>query len=216
MRKIFAVAFIMALMASCAFAHELDEVHTIKLPEPTKSGGMSLAEAITNRHSGREFDEVDLTLQELSDLLYMTAGVNRPNGLRVHPTAMAIQDTTVYVFDSDGIYKYNPMPHTLTLVTEGDHRQETGMQNFVGKAAVNLAYVHDINLWEGSKAPRELIQKWGYAHTGAAMQNAYLFAASRGWNCVVRGSFDAEDLAKLMQLEDGQTITLVQSIGPKP
>ena len=216
MRKIFVAALFIVLIATSSFADEFDEVNLVKLPAPTKTGGMSLAEAVTNRHSGREFAEVDLTLQELSDLLYMTAGINRPNGLRVHPVAMAIQDTTVYVFDSDGVYKYNPLSHSLSLVAEGDHRQETGKQEFVGRAAVNLAYVHDINLWEGSKAPKELIKQWGFAHTGAAMQNAYLFAASKGWNAVVRGSFDAENLAGLMQLEDGQSITLIQSIGPKP
>ena len=216
MKKFMAAFIFVVLASSMSFADPFDEVHTIKLPAPAKSGGMSLAEAVTNRHTARDFDDTDLTLQELSDLLYTTAGVNRSNGLRVHPVAMAIQDTTVYVFDSEGVYKYDALSHSLKLIAEGDHRQETGKQAFVGKAAVNLAYVHDMNLWEGNRAPKEVIKQWGFAHTGAAMQNAYLFAASRGWNCVVRGSFDGEKLAELMQLEEGQSITLIQSIGPKP
>ena len=216
MKNSFTTFFVILLLASCAFADSRDEVNLIRLPAPAKSCDMSLIEAITNRHTARDFDDTDLTLQELSDLLYATAGVNRSNGLRVYPVAMDIQDTSVYVFDSEGVYKYDALSHSLSLITAGDHRQETGKEFFVGKAAVNLAYVQDTNLWKGNGIPIEVVKQCGFAHTGAAMQNAYLFAASRGWNSVVRGSFDSKHLAGLMKLDKGQEITLVHSIGPKP
>lgn len=211
MRKILISALIIILIASCSFA----EGEIIKLPDPVKTGGMSLTEAITNRHSAREFADVDISLQDLSNLLYITAGVNRENGLRVYPVAMGIQDTFIYVFNREGVYKYDALTHSLELITKGDHRQDTGMQEFVGQAAVNLAYVNDINLWSDSKAPKELISRWVYAHAGAVMQNAYLFAASQGWNAVVRGSFDAKKLGEILKLKEGQNILLIHSIGPK-
>lgn len=204
-----AVVIVMVL-ASGAWAE------MIPLPAPAKTGGMPLNEAVTLRRSTREFADVDLSEQELSDLLYVTAGVNRENGLRVYPVAMGKQDTSVYVFARTGVFRYDAPTHSLELIASGDHRQETGMQDFVGKAAVNLAYVHDMRMWEGNRPPKEEAAKWGFAHTGAAMQNAYLFAASKGWNAVVRGSFDSQKLSSLMKLEDGQSITLIQSIGPKP
>ena len=212
MRKIFISALFVALLAACAFA----DGEIIKLPDPVKTGGMTLTEAITLRRSTREFADVDISLQDLSNLLYVTAGVNRPDKHRVYPVAMGIQDTFVYVFNREGVYKYDALNHSLELITKGDHRQDTGMQKFVGQAAVNLAYVNDINLWSDSKAPKELISRWVYAHAGAAMQNAYLFAASQGWNAVVRGSFDAKKLSELLKLKDGQNILLIQSIGPRP
>ena len=212
MRKIFISALFIALFATCAFA----DGEIIKLPDPVKTGGMTLTEAITLRHSAREFADVDISLQDLSNLLYVTAGVNRENGLRVYPVAMGIQDTFIYVFNREGVYKYDALTHSLELITKGDHRQDTGKPEFVGQAAINLAYVNDINLWSDSKAPKELILRWVYAHAGAAMQNAYLFAASQGWNAVIRGSFDTKKVSDILKLKDGQNILLIHSIGPRP
>ena len=209
MRKILISALILVLITSCASAE------IIKLPDPVKTGGMSLAEAITNRQTAHEFADVDISLQDLSNLLYITAGVNRENGLRVYPVAMGIQDTFIYVFNREGVYKYDALTHSLELITKGDHRQDTGEQKFVGQAAINLAYVNDINLWSDIKAPKELISRWVYSHVGAVMQNAYLFAASQGWNAVVRGSFDAKKVSDILKLKDGQTVLLIHSIGPK-
>ena len=209
-RKILALILAIVFVVPVAWADET-------LPAPEKSGGASLLQALSARQSVREFADTDLTPQQLSNLLWATAGVNRPDGKRVYPVAMNLLDTSVYVVTRDGVYKYEPLAHSLTLIEKGDHRMDTTTgQDFVGKAAVNLAYVHDISLWEGNKAPKEVIRQWGFAHTGAVMQNAGLYAASQGWNAVVRGSFDQAKLSKLLKLSDGQVVTLVQSIGPKP
>jgi SagB-type dehydrogenase family enzyme len=215
MKKFLAVIMAVILVIPAAWADAL--------PEPEKAGGATLLQALSGRHSSREFADTDLTPQQLSNLLWATAGVNRPDGKRVHPVAMGIQDISVYVLNREGIYKYDPEANTLTLVEKGDHRMDTTTgQDFVGRAAVNLAYVHDESAWDsiwnmkGWTTPKESIIQWGFAHTGAAMQNAYLYAASQGWNAVVRGSFDQEKLSGLLKLSKGQAVTLVQSIGPKP
>ncbi len=121
------------------------------------------------------------------------------------------------MLNREGVYKYNPIANALTLIEKGDHRMDTTLgQDFAGKAAVNLAYVHDSSLWEGQKNPKEVIIRMGFAHTGAVMQNAGLYAASQGWSAVVRASLDQAKLSRLLKLPDGQSVTLVQSIGPKP
>ena len=210
MKKIPAIILAITLIVPAVWADET-------LPAPEKTGGTTLLQALSDRHTEREFADTDLTPQQLSNLLWATAGVNRSDGKRVYPVAMGIQDTFVYVLNREGVYKYDPLSNGLTLVEKGDHRMDTTMgQDFVGKAAVNLAYVHDASLWDGRKAPKELILQWSFAHTGAAVQNAYLYAASQGWNAVVRGSFDQAKLSRLLKLTDGQAVTLVQSIGPKP
>lgn len=210
MRKVIVAVCAVMLMASLAFAE------TVKLPDPDKSGTMPLTEALALRRTTREFSGDDFSAQELANLLWAAGGVNRPDGRRVHPVAMGLQDTTVYVFKSDGVYRYDAPSNSLELVADGDHRQDTGRQDFVGKAAVNLAYVHNMSLWENSRAPKDLIKNWGFAHTGAMMQNVYLYAAAMGWNCVVRGMFDADSLGKLMKLSPSQSITLIQTVGKRP
>ena len=212
MKKVFLSIIFIALSASSLLA--ADEM--LQLPAPEKTGGMSLLQAISERHSAREFADVDLTQQQLSNLLWAVAGVNRDDGRRVYPVSTGMQDTFVYVFVREGVYKYDPLSNALLLIEAGDHRADTtDRQDFVAKAAVNLVYVQDTSLWMNRKVPLETIQKWGFAHTGAAMQDAYLYAASQGWNAVVRAWADPTKLSKLLKLAEGQEVTLVQSIGPR-
>lgn len=210
MRKLFAALCVVMVMASCAFCE------TVKLPAPDKACPMTLTEALTHRKSDREFSDKALTLQELANLLWAAGGVNRPNGRLVYPVAMDKQDTTIYIFTRENVSKYDPKLNTLEIIASGDHRAETGQQDFVAQAAVNLAYVHDVSLWEDMKAPDELKLRWGFAHTGAIMQNVYLYCAAMGWNCVVRGSFEGEKLAKLLKLSPSQNITLIHTVGKRP
>lgn len=186
---------------------------TIQLPEPTKSGGVTLADALRERHSSREFANVDLNAQQLSDLLWSTGGANRPDGKKVYAVARNRHDMTVYAITRQGIHRYDPAAHALILIAAGDYRAQTGTQPYVGGAAVNLAYVQDMGMWPGEpEAGKEL----GFAHTGEMVQNAYLYAAGQGWSAVVRGMFDKDGMKKLLQLPDGHFVRLVQSVGPKP
>lgn len=210
MRKIILALFVVTVMASCAFCE------TVKLPAPDKTCSMTLTEALTFRRSDRDFADGDFTLQELANLLWAAGGVNRPDGKLVYPVAMGVQDTSIYVFSREGVCRYDPKSHSLEIIESGDHRADTGMQDFVGKAAVNLAYVHDLGMWKDRKVPEEVIRRCGFAHTGAVMQNVYLYSAAMGWNCVVRMSFDAEKLSRLMKLSDTQNITLIHTVGKRP
>ena len=210
MREIVTALLVVMVMAGSAFSEP------VKLPAPDKNCDMTLTEALTFRRSDRNFSDGDFTPQELANLLWAAGGVNRPDGKLVYPVAMGKQDMTIYAFTHEGVFKYYPKENTLELVAEGDHRADTGKQDFIAKAAVNLAYVHDAELWKDMKAPEEVVRRCGFAHTGAIMQNVYLYSAAMGWNCVVRMSFDAGNLAKLMKLSPTQNITLIQTVGKRP
>ena len=202
---------VLMLIASCAYAEN------IRLPEPEKTGGMSLLEALTLRRTAREFADKDFNVQELSNLLYAAGGVNRPEGLLVYPVGMGVQDTRIYVIMREGVYEYEAHAHSLEQIDYGDHRAECNPHNeFSGKASVNLVYVHDLDAWQDVKVPKEAAVRMGMYHSGAIMQNVYLFAASQNWNCCVQGSFDNAKLRELLKLKDSQSITLLHSVGVKP
>lgn len=215
MRKFLLSILLTAFLVSCfANGAAAAKIVVVDLPQPNKTGGMPLNEAVTKRHTEREFTDLVITPQELSDLLYVAAGVNRENGLRVYPVGKGIQNMFVYVFTRDGVFKFDAPTHSLELITEEDLRQKTGTPSYIGRAAVNLVYVQDVKMWKSENKPREIVERWGFSHTGAIMQNVYLFAASKGWNCAVRGTFDENEISKILKLKKDQIITLVQSIGP--
>ena len=69
----------------------------IKLNAPNKSRGTAVMKALSERHSVREFSTKELSLQDLSDLLWAANGINRSDGKRTAPSAMNKQDVDIYV-----------------------------------------------------------------------------------------------------------------------
>lgn len=196
----FIIASMLAVMSfsSCAASD-------IVLPQPQKTGGMPLMEALSNRKSTREFStEKRLSEQQLSDLLWAACGFNRKDKLTI-PTALNKQEITIYVIAPEGAWLYAAKENKLVEVTTEDVREYSAAQDFAKKALLNIAIVSD----------KELMQNDIYAGTdaGAVMQNIYLWCASNGIGTVTRGSFDKDGLAKALNLKPSQRVILVQTVG---
>ena len=204
---------LLALLMMTAVSASADN---IRLPVPEKTGGMSLREALTLRRTAREFSDKDFNVQELSNMLYAAGGINRTDGKLVYPVGMGVQDTKIYAVMKDGIYEYDAQLHSLEQLEYGDHRAECSNEEFAGKAGINLVYVQDLDAWKDVNVPKEVARMTGMYHSGAIMQNVYLYAASENLNCVVQGTFNNAKLRELLRLNDNQNITLIQSIGFKP
>lgn len=215
MNKLFvSLLLILSVLSSQVFAAEKN----IKLPDPEKSGGIGVLDAVAARQSARDFKDTELTPQELSTLLWVAGGINREDGKLTYATALNLQDMILFVFMKSGTYRYEPSDHSLTLIAEGDNRVLTGGQPFVAKAAVDLLYIQDAGKWENPerKIPPEVILNCGFAHAGLSMQNVYLYAASQGWGARTRMNFEREGLTKLLGLTDKHNFTLMQCVGTKP
>ncbi len=213
--KRFAVILVVVfalLSASVSFAAE-----NIKLPDPEKTGGIGVLDAIAQRQSAGDFADTEISLEELSTLLWVAGGVNRENGKLTYATASNVQDIIIFAFTKSAVYKYNPEGHSVTKVADGDHRGLTGTprQAFVSKAAVDLLYVQDTGKWPEGR-PADVVLNCGFAHVGFSMQNVYLYAASKGWGARTRMNFDRKELTKLLGITDKHNFTLMQCVGPKP
>ena len=185
---------------------------TTVLPHPDKIGGLPLMNALNERHSSRNFIKKDLTAQQLSNLLWATFGVNRPDGRRTAPSARNYQEVDVYIATAHGVYLYNAFKNALIRISDKDLRATTGTQGYVKDAAVDLVYVLDKKRVPGDNDEGKLV---GAAiSAGAMVQNVYLYCASEGLGCVVRGSFDKEQLADALKLGGQQEIIITQSAGP--
>jgi len=184
----------------------------LELPPPRASGGKPLIDALKQRRSTRDYADRPLPAQLLSDLLWAAFGVNRPaSGDRTAPSLRHAVEIGVYVPTADGVWRFEPQGHRLKSQLRGDIRAQTGVQDFVGSAAVNLVYVADGNRMHG--AAQEDKRLWAYTDTGFIGQNVYLFCASEGLASVFRGSLDREALGRTLQLERHEFITCAQSVG---
>ncbi len=183
----------------------------VKLPPPDTSGGMPLMKALKERKSARSFSDRPIHPQVLANLLWAAFGVNRPDGHRTAPSAMNWQEIDVYLASDGGLFLYDAKSHSVKVMSHSDIRDKTGTQGFVRNAPVNLIYVADMS--KVRRASGENQSLWMGADCGCVVQNVYLFCASTGLNCVVRGSVDKPALARAMSLRPDQKIILCQTVG---
>lgn len=209
MGRLMATGLLMMGMTEAGLAQDTT---AIKLLPPEMAGGKPLMQALRERRSTREFDSRALPPQMLSNLLWAANGVNRPDsGKRTAPSARDWREIDVYVATAESVFRYDPPTHALQRVATGDIRSQTGVQDFVETAPVNLVYVADLDRM--SDAGAEQKARFSAADAGFIAQNVYLFCASAGLATVVRGLFDHAVLAKALGLGSHQRIILAQSVG---
>ena len=202
----------------------------IQLNNPEIKG--ELMESIKNRHSSRNYStSKDLTLQQISDLLWVSYGNNRKKeNLEGHhhgtyktvPSACAAYPLEIFAFMKTGVYKYDPDNNKLILIKEGDFREKSGTQQFVKDAFININMF--FNVKKHTEFPNEGTKNWlkmnQHSLKMACMdcayvsENIYLYCALHGINTVARAVCGNNDeLKKLLGLSDDYEVLLAQSVG---
>jgi SagB-type dehydrogenase family enzyme len=209
-----------ALFYFCLFALNsaffIAKSQDIALPAPVKTGGKPLMQALNDRQSVRTFTKENLTLNQLSDLLWAGWGFNRPaDKKRTAPSSRNVQEIDVYVALQSGLYLYEAETNALKQIHNRDIRSACGTQDFVAEAPVNLVYVADLG--KMGKKEGDIIKESdllsSYANTGFIAQNVYLYCASANLGCVIRAMVPKDKLAPEMGLRSNQVIILSQTVG---
>jgi len=201
-----------ALLGRGAGTAEASNLALIALPPPRSQGGKPLIEALRLRRSVRAYATRPLPPQVFSDLLWAAFGINRPeSGDRTAPYWRHVMVIDVYAAMADGVWLYEPKAHQLLPYMGGDIRADTGLQDFVAKAPLNLIYVaHGERM---ADIPAEDRRLYASVDAGFIGQNVYLFCASEGLATVFRGAVDYDKLARTMRLGEGQFVTFAQTVG---
>ena len=101
---------------------EIPADSVIQLTEPDKTLDTSLMQALADRQSRREFFDEQISLEELSSLLWAANGINREDGKRTAPSAVNSQDIDIYVCMAAGAYLYDAKQNQLARITTEDLR----------------------------------------------------------------------------------------------
>jgi SagB-type dehydrogenase family enzyme len=181
----------------------------ITLLPPQTTGGMPLMEALANRKTNRDFTQAELTPQQLSNLLWAAAGVNRPDGRRTAPTARNAQQIEIYVINKNGAYLYLPDMHALKLIASGDYRTSGASQERFQACPLMLIFVANYDKMEGFSDEAKALYEG--TDTGNISQNVYLYCASEGLASCALGSIHRDKLKDLLGY-NGKAI-LGQSVG---
>jgi nitroreductase len=213
---------------------QAQDLKTIKLNEPNKKRGLPVMEALSVRASVREWSDKEVSLQDLSDLLWAANGINRPESKkRTAASAQNAQDVDIYVFMKDGAYLYDAAGHALVPVVAGDYRNEIGMRpggpggapggkpgsppmpkpggGPQSPAPIQLILVSDASRFGGG--PPESKYEWGAIDTGIVSQNIALFCAATGMATRPRASMNKEKIVSILKLKETQNPVLNHPIG---
>lgn len=181
------------------------------LPAPRRHAGGPLMQVLAGRRSTREYPGRALSDLQLSELLWAACGINRASGDRTAPYWRHMMVLDVYAAMADGLWLYEPALHALRSRASDDLRAQTGTQDFVARAPLNLVYVV-----HGERMPGLAVgdqRLYGSVDAAFAGQNVYLYCASEGLGSVFRGALDTEALGRAMRLEVGQFVVFAQTVG---
>jgi len=202
--------FILSLLLTMA-AMNVNALKPIKLNAPDKSRGTTVMKALSDRKSTRDFSPKDLSMKDLSDLLWAANGINRTDGKRTAPSAMNVQEVDIYVIMAKGAYRYDAKLNTLDPIAEGDYREAVASrQDFAKAAPVSLVLVSDLSRY---KRVDDKSKQFAAADAGMVCQNINIFCAAAGLVTVPRATMDEKKLTEVLMLTSNQVLELNNPVG---
>jgi SagB-type dehydrogenase family enzyme len=191
------------------------------LPEPRLKSEVSLEEALLKRRSIREYANLPLTLEDVSQLLWAAQGITAEWGGRTAPSAGALYPLEVYLAVGNvenlaaGVYKYKPERHELVKVRDDDVRGELAEaalgQNFVMEAAIDIviAAVYE----RTTKKYGDMGVRYTHMEAGHAAQNIYLQATALDLGMVTIGAFYDDRVKDILGMLKNETPLYVIPVG---
>ena len=181
---------------------------SIPLPIDVTEKKDQLRELLVSRCSYREFSGKPISTKQLSNLLYYSAGLVRPDR-RPYPFAGKWPSLEIYLWIRKGgdikrgVYHYDPATHSLEVLLQPvviEDAQDIWMgQEWQMKAAiigfVTAVYVPIMSRYGPWGAPFPLIE------AGHFMQNVYLLCPPLGLGCCSIGRFRESEVIRFLDLD---------------
>lgn len=187
---------------------EYPQASKLALPGPDLGVGLTVEDAITQRHSSRDYSGAPMSLGDLSRVLLLTAGMTRP-GRRSHPSSGALYPIEVYavvhnVDDCEpGIYHYGIRNHELERVRSGDYRADVVrqglLQEFLGEC--NVVLFLTVIFQRMRFKYRDRTYRYGLVEAGHLGQNVYLAAESLGLGACSVGAFLDDEMNAMLGVD---------------
>jgi SagB-type dehydrogenase family enzyme len=172
------------------------------LPEPRLKGEMSLEETLIQRRSVRSFTDEELTLEEISQLLWAAQGMTALWGGRTAPSAGALYPLEVYVATANGLYHYVPQEHKAIIESQDDLRLKIWEAGLKQDAIRNAPVVFVITAVYERTAKKygDRAERYVKLEAGHACQNILLQAVALDLGAVSIGAFYDDQVQAALSL----------------
>lgn len=191
------------------------------LPPPVRDGRMSVERAMSERRSVREYGKGDISLVELSQLLWSAQGVTGRSGKRTAPSAGALYPLQACAVVGSvrgiaaGVYRYEPGNHEMMKVIDKDIRADLSdaalHQESIADAGVVIVIAAAFERTRAKYGRRS--DRYVFVEVGHAAQNIYLQAVPLGLGTVMIGAFEGESVRRLCGMGSDERPVAVMPIG---
>jgi len=207
-----------------------DSSDVIYLPTPQLDGSVSVEKALYNRRSQRDFQNMEISLEQLSQILWAAYGITLSRtdfeflrgGLRTAPSAGGLYPLEIYVavgkvegFES-GLYKYIAQGHKIVQISNEDIRAKLCSasygQKMIEEAPASIIFTAIFGRTTNKYKERGR-ERYVCMDLGHSAQNVYLQAEALGLGTCAIGAFSDEHIAKIMQLPKEEEPLYIMPIG---
>jgi SagB-type dehydrogenase family enzyme len=174
-------------------------------------------EAIAKRRSVRRYGPVELSLDEIGQLLWSAQGITGDHPKRrAAPSAGGRHPLIFYVCRSDGIWRYRPQGHALRQHLDRDVRDDLAeaawRQYFIAEAPAIFAITAIFEVTMERYEERGRV-RYVPMDVGHATENLTLQAVAMGLGSVSVGAFDDDAVSRVLDLPDGEVPMYLIPVG---
>jgi hypothetical protein len=223
-RTLLRFSVLIAVTSLAAFDLSAQELQPIRLSPPDTTRGLPFMKALAVKASATAWSDSELTLQDLSDLLWAANGLNRPaENKTTASSAMNAHDVDIYVFMKAGAFVYDYRNHQLLPVASGDFRSAILPQRpprpgaqpqpapSTPEAALQIVLISDAARFRAGSDEQKY--EWGAIDTGIISQNISLFCAATGLKTRPRAMMNKEKITEILRLRATQHVFLNHPVG---
>ena len=205
---------ILALILCCVFRAPGVSGNDIVLNSPASSAGMDLSTALRNRSSIRIFSDKNVSVEDLSTILWAGYGITRSDGRRTVPTPWNRRMLNLYVFDKNGVYRYDAQNNVLKWLQDGDARSRVTafISSFAARAPVIIVLSVDLSAGPFYAGREEKLQN-ATASAGACAQGIYLMATARKLGTCIIAGFDVKETSSVLKTGTDEIPLFIMPLG---
>lgn len=196
-----------------------DQMKVVELLSPEINNEYLLMRAIKDRRTRRKINRNELTLQEISNILWVGCGqtkeaTKRSKNRRTIASACNSQKVSIYIALDSGLYSYNEARHHLIEIHNKDIRKDLVNQKMLKSAPAVIVYVAKKEEKSGVIKHDDVMGSLLIGtEVGAMSQNIYLYCTEAKLNTVLVGLFNRELARELLCLEQKFEVIYTQVIG---
>jgi SagB-type dehydrogenase family enzyme len=180
----------------------------IRLPKPKEKGSISIEETLRQRRSIRDYKKAQLSLEQISQLLWAGSGKNLYQ--RTAPSAGATYPLEIYLVVGEveglgpGIYHYSYSTHSLEKIKDQDIRSRLSQaslgQRMIEKAPINIIISADYGRTTSYYGQRGV--RYVHMEVGHVGQNISLQVNALGLGTVMIGAFEDQQVKEVLGIKE--------------